>query len=938
MTLRSAFPANQSRSSIALLCILAGLLILSGCGSDPVRPLPFERAYTAVWFTRSAESSSDWERSQFKEAHESAAGPEAIERFRALAKDGIPEAAYELGKAYRYSHGVRKDLKLAAQWFMAAVSRSNSRWPHASYHLGTMFLEGKGVPRNLDLARRLLQQAYENEIPLAAMPLARIYAEGQGVRRNTQRAAMLAHQSAKAGNLDAYLWLLRAYRPNGVLGRNPVQTRDLFKKAMTLAERQVNANNDPHAMGVLAMIHYGGLGRPKDFDGALGWLNSAARAGRPHYLVKFGKVLLEGSEYHTANPNRALVVLKLAAGTYRQPDAMVLIARAYHEGLGISRNASKARSWYERAIGLGSAEAQYEYGNILADQRDKPKAVARGAELLENAGRLLDHPNAWAKLGQIHLEKAFPGAIPSKGVNFLRRAHDAKVTYATALLGRAYLEGTGTKPDPRKAETLLRQAMDQGHAGALMDLARAYLDGSVLPHRPLEAKKLLESAVRKKLDGAERLLGGALLSGKIPGDPLRGIRIVTAFAQNGDTSAMMELGRAQRDGVTIPRNVDSARMWFRKAIDAGAPDAKEALGAMLFAIGTQGPPILSHLEEAAALGHAGAMSVLGTIHLKGDGVDPNPVVGAMWLQRAAAQGNLNAAATLGMAYINGAYGLDREPETGRQFLQRAAYGNNVIAMRELAKALIAPKRKGIPRDPEQGLEWLRNAATQGDAEAMRILGVTYLQGMKGINPNQENAKIWLTRAAEKGEVSALTALGGAYLDGKGLPRRPRTGLHYLERAARAGDDTALAYLGSFYMNERFEDEAPDRTKGFKYLQAAVRKGNVGAMAALGRAYINGDLGDRQIKKGTRMLVKAAQRGHESARYALAEAYLQAQGLEKANRDYAQAWLQSVIAGDSELAVQTLAEMLADSDIRIPEIHAERGATLIGDRRRSPGGR
>jgi TPR repeat protein len=233
---------------------------------------------------------------------------------------------------------------------------------------------------------------------------------------------------------------------------------------------------------------------------------------------------------------------------------------------------------------------------------------------------------------------------------------------------------------------------------------------------------------------------------------------------------------------------------------------------------------------------------------------------------------------------------------------------------------------------------LRNAATQGDAEAMRILGVTYLQGMKGINPNQENAKIWLTRAAEKGEVSALTALGGAYLDGKGLPRRPRTGLHYLERAARAGDDTALAYLGSFYMNERFEDEAPDRTKGFKYLQAAVRKGNVGAMAALGRAYINGDLGDRQIKKGTRMLVKAAQRGHESARYALAEAYLQAQGLEKANRDYAQAWLQSVIAGDSELAVQTLAEMLADSDIRIPEIHAERGATLIGDRRRSPGGR
>src|SRR3546814_20919972 len=50
---------------------------------------------------------------------------------------------------------------------------------------------------------------------------------------------------------------------------------------------------------------------------------------------------------------------------------------------------------------------------------------------------------------------------------------------------------------------------------------------------------------------------------------------------------------------------------------------------------------------------------------------------------------------------------------------------------------------------------------------------------------------------------------------------------------------------------------------------------------------------------------------------LAEAFLQSQGIESANRDYAQAWLETVVAGDTEAALATLTEMLREGDLPPP---------------------
>jgi TPR repeat protein len=348
---------------LALMAGIGGAMLLAGgCAHEPIEPVAFENANVNSWFSGSADGGS-WDRYEddYKDTravYEAERYSLAVQRYRELARKGVPEAAYELGKAYRYGNGAPKDPVLAAQWMMAAVSKSHSRWPHASYHLGTMFLDGEGVPKDPAMARRLLQQALDHGYAAAALPLARIYAEGTGgMPRNIGRAEQLALQAAENGDTEAYVWLLRQYRPGGLLGENRQRAALLSQQAVTTLQRHVAETGDPAAMRDLALIYFEGLGTRKDNMTALNWLQRAAQADHPEYLVEVGEKILKGKDGYPAEPELGFKLLRTAAVRYRRPEAMALIAEAYGNGLGTPRDPAQEQAWYRRAVEAGLPSA-----------------------------------------------------------------------------------------------------------------------------------------------------------------------------------------------------------------------------------------------------------------------------------------------------------------------------------------------------------------------------------------------------------------------------------------------------------------------------------------------------------------------------------------------------------------------------------------------------
>jgi TPR repeat protein len=66
------------------------------------------------------------------------------------AKRGNPKAQFDLAIMYASGDGVKKDERLAFNWFHKSARGGNR---DAKYYMGVSFLQGRGVKKNIHLAR-----------------------------------------------------------------------------------------------------------------------------------------------------------------------------------------------------------------------------------------------------------------------------------------------------------------------------------------------------------------------------------------------------------------------------------------------------------------------------------------------------------------------------------------------------------------------------------------------------------------------------------------------------------------------------------------------------------------------------------------------------------------------------------------------------------------
>jgi TPR repeat protein len=138
-----------------------------------------------------------------------------------------------------------------------------------------------------------------------------------------------------------------------------------------------------------------------------------------------------------------------------------------------------------------------------------------------------------------------------------------------------------------------------------------------------------------------------------------------------------------------------------------------------------------------------------------------------WYQRAADQGDADAAYALGELARGGLAGRVNMPEAIGWY-RKAADAGHADAMFDLG--LIYAEGQGVPRDPAQAAQWFQDAADAGVARALFQLGALYELGVDGA-PDLPTAAGWYREAARAGDVTGEAALdrlaagGRNFLDG-----------------------------------------------------------------------------------------------------------------------------------------------------------------------------
>ncbi len=322
-------------------------------------------------------------------------------------------------------------------------------------------------------------------------------------------------------------------------------------------------------------------------------------------------------------------------------------------------------------------------------------------------------------------------------------------------------------------------------------------------------------------------------------------------------------------------------------------------------------------------------------YLEGAGVPPSAVEGARWLERAAAQGYVDAQSMLAALYIHGIPGsaaptaasraselsasrpaaaLFNQNEPAKPDFERAAVwackasesgsadglallGYILTAgpegMRDLEAAEALYRRSAAADCPQGrlglGLALLRNARAPehfaegashlaGAAEAglptgQYLLGVLYEQG-QGVEKDVARGVSLYKAAAEKGLRSAQTRWGIALMEGRGVERDPLSGESWLRRAAVAGDPEAAWLIGDIYA--RGGELPPNHAEAAMWFRIAAETGHRMAARALGMLHLTGAGVPRDPIEAARWFRVSAEAGDAQAKYDLAALVLQGQ--------------------------------------------------------------
>jgi TPR repeat protein len=116
---------------------------------------------------------------------------------------------------------------------------------------------------------------------------------------------------------------------------------------------------------------------------------------------------------------------------------------------------------------------------------------------------------------------------------------------------------------------------------------------------------------------------------------------------------------------------------------------------------------------AAEQGDPDGLYGLGVLYLSGEGVPRDAAAARGWILKAAEKGHVNAATTVGLAYVRGGLGFS---EADRQ------------------------SREALP--------WIEKAAANGALDAVDRLAVAYRRGDYGLTPDVKKAEALETRARE----------------------------------------------------------------------------------------------------------------------------------------------------------------------------------------------
>ena len=320
----------------------------------------------------------------------------------------------------------------------------------------------------------------------------------------------------------------------------------------------------------------------------------------------------------------------------------------------------------------------------------------------------------------------------------LQKRADSGDVAAQFALGKAYESGNGVPQRTDQAAIWYRKAAEQGYEKAQTNLGVLYWLGDGVEKDKSEAVRWYRKAARQGNGNAMFNLGAAYYNGEGVGtnyslayawfllsseagnssgqDAAK--RSLGEWGSDGFNDACLTIGKMYEKGEGLPKNLESAAAWYRKAAEHGYADASIQLAALYLRVSdySQARP---WCEAAARAKRSGGYHCLGYLYQQGLGVDANLKEAFQWYERGAREGNAASMQALARMYENGEGTKPDRVQALVWFLSASLRGNQgTIADARRVRFSMTEKewkeaQKKLPRnvDPKKVDKFLSDASS-----------------------------------------------------------------------------------------------------------------------------------------------------------------------------------------------------------------------------------
>jgi hypothetical protein len=186
-------------------------------------------------------------------------------------------------------------------------------------------------------------------------------------------------------------------------------------------------------------------------------------------------------------------------------ESQVRLGRAFHYGLGISRDLAACLSWYRKAADQGYARGEDGIGYLYYTGDGVTQDYAEAFRWFSKAATQGD---AFAQ-DMLGTMSYYGRGVPpdyNEALRWYRKAADQGDPTAELDLGSVYYSGKAVPKDYAQAAEWYRKAAAQGNARAEYDLGYMYRYGKGVPRNFWEARRLFRQAAAQDDEKAMRAI------------------------------------------------------------------------------------------------------------------------------------------------------------------------------------------------------------------------------------------------------------------------------------------------------------------------------------------------------------------------------------------------------------------------------------------------